>query len=289
LLAGVLAVLSPPQTAANEAVLVPFVQYPANQRFLPHGREHGWAVRFQDGSPQEQGRIAEHGHLRGEMFLPDGPGPFPVVILMHGCGGMDAIARQWATSWSRFLNSMKFGALILDSFTTRNVKASCGEGDAPWSRRRVDDAYSALDFLSNLPTVRRNEIYVMGRSNGGRTALNAVHDLYRPMRINLFAGAISLYPSCIARKNDNFYAKLLIFVAGLDDANPPQHCRDLRAKPRPSDHPELSVVEYDGVYHGYDDGSPFRRFNGWRLGGDPAAAADTQRRVKRFLTKAPPG
>jgi dienelactone hydrolase len=180
---------------------------------------------------------------------------------------------------------LNVGALVLDSFMTRGVKLVCGAPDAHWSRRRVDDAYSGLDFLSKLPTVRKDQIHVLGRSNGGRTVLNIVQELYRPMRTDLFAGAISLYPNCIARKNDNFYAPMLVFIAELDDANPPQHCRDLQAKQRPPHHPQLRVVEYKDTYHGYDDGSPFRRFKGWRLGGNPIAAQDTRRQVKDSLTQ----
>src|SRR5262245_13793921 len=80
---------------AGEPVKIPFVQYHANQKFVATGREHGWTTRFQDGAPEEGGRIAEHGALHGELFKPDGPGPFPFVILMHGCGGMDSTARNW--------------------------------------------------------------------------------------------------------------------------------------------------------------------------------------------------
>src|SRR5262245_53110981 len=123
---------------------------------------------------------------------------------MHGCGGMDATARNWAGIWSRFFNSLNIGTLTLDSFTTRAVKMTCGSPDAHWSRRRADDAYSGLDFLSKLTAVRKDQIYVLGRSNGGRTALNIVQDLYRSMRTDFFAGVISLIPTALLARTTIF-------------------------------------------------------------------------------------
>jgi hypothetical protein len=92
--AVLLLVLASLPASAGEAARIPFGQYQANQKYIATGRPHGWTTRFHDGAPEENGRIAEHGFLRGEIFRPTGPGAFSFVILMHGCGGMDAIARK---------------------------------------------------------------------------------------------------------------------------------------------------------------------------------------------------
>jgi len=34
--------------------------------------------------------------LSGELLLPDGAGPLPVVVLAHGCGGRTVVDRSWA-------------------------------------------------------------------------------------------------------------------------------------------------------------------------------------------------
>ena len=157
---------------------------------------------------------------------------------MHGCGGLDAVATKWATMWTRALAAWGIGTLTLDSFTTRGVKATCGPPDAHWSRRRVDDAYSALEFLAARRDLKADKVYMMGRSNGGRAVLNALQVDYRTIRTRFFAGGISLYPSCVFRKNDSFYAPLLLLIASLDDANLPANTVEacIAAHTRQPDH-----------------------------------------------------
>ncbi len=278
--------LSQSETAvAAERLRIPFVRYEANQKYVPTGEKWGWTTRFQNGALEELGKAADDGFLNAELVTPKGAGPFAFAILMHGCGGFDAIARRWTRIWAEYLQTYNVGSLILDSFTTRGVKSTCGSPDAHWSRRRVDDAYSALDFLVARANVNANQVYIMGRSNGGRAVLNALQIEYRAMRKNLFAGGISLYPHCAARKDDSFYAPLLILIAELDDANPSVHCRELGNARRASGHPELRVIEYPKALHGFDDGSPVRMFNGWRVGGNTAAAKDAKLQARAFLMR----
>ncbi len=271
--------------ASAEKVSIPFVRYESNEKYVSTGAQWGWTTNFQSAAAEEGGKFSQAGLLSGELLLPKGTGPFPVVILMHGCGGLDVTARKWADIWTKHLAKSRIGTLVLDSFSTRGVKSTCGAPDAHWSRRRVDDAYSALDWLTARPDVRTDQVFVMGRSNGGRAVLNALQSIYSTMRKNRFAGGLSLYPHCLARKDDYFYAPILLLAAELDDANPSALCRELGDKKRPANHPELTVKIYPQVRHGFDDGSPHRTFNGWRLGGDPTAAADARLQASEFLAR----
>jgi hypothetical protein len=36
--------------------------------------------------------------LRGSLYRPDGPGPFPAVVALHGCGGIRPRLHQWAAT-----------------------------------------------------------------------------------------------------------------------------------------------------------------------------------------------
>jgi len=57
-----------------------------------------------------------------EVLLPDGPGPFPVVVQMHACGGLHAMQKRYAEA------AVEAGCavVILDSFRPRGI----GQGDA---------------------------------------------------------------------------------------------------------------------------------------------------------------
>src|ERR1700689_4665123 len=50
--------------------------------------------------------------LTAVLSLPDGKGPFPAVIVLHGCDGI----RAQETGWASRLNSWGYAALVVDSF-----------------------------------------------------------------------------------------------------------------------------------------------------------------------------
>jgi dienelactone hydrolase len=58
--------------------------------------------------------------LSASLVLPDGPGPFPVVILLHGCGGIGG--GDWY--WARRLTDWGYAALVLNSFSARDVSTA---------------------------------------------------------------------------------------------------------------------------------------------------------------------
>ena len=62
--------------------------------------------------------------LQGLLFKPVGPGPFPAVVGMHGCGGLfnkqgHLVARE--TAWAEILTSRGYVVLFPDIFGPRNI------------------------------------------------------------------------------------------------------------------------------------------------------------------------
>src|SRR5471032_1157013 len=69
-----------------------------------------------------------NGALHAWLYKPDGDGPFPTVIALHGCGGLAAHAepiqpryRDWAEQW------LKAGSAVLlpDSYGSRELGPQC--------------------------------------------------------------------------------------------------------------------------------------------------------------------
>jgi dienelactone hydrolase len=54
--------------------------------------------------------------LAGKLTKPQGEGPFPAVVLLHGCGGVAKSIDSWADK----LAGMGYVALVLDAFGPRN-------------------------------------------------------------------------------------------------------------------------------------------------------------------------
>ena len=51
--------------------------------------------------------------LPGHLYRPDGPGPFPAVVALHGCGGIGPHLHRWAQT----LQQWGYVALLVDSFS----------------------------------------------------------------------------------------------------------------------------------------------------------------------------
>jgi dienelactone hydrolase len=127
-----------------------------------------------NGFPEENGAVQRDGFVPAELFKPKGSGPFPFVVLMHGCAGMDSVEARWVETYSEFVGREGVCAIALDSFTTRKVKDVCGPTEGNWARRRSQDAYSALEFLATTGYADMSRVYLVGRSNGGTTVPMAI-------------------------------------------------------------------------------------------------------------------
>jgi len=82
--------------------------------------------------------------LSGELLVPDGAGPFPVVVLAHGCGGRTVVDRAWAS----VLRDWGYATFALDSFTGPKLLEVCSDARVLNGMQRIPDAYGALRLLS---------------------------------------------------------------------------------------------------------------------------------------------
>src|SRR2546428_3365149 len=102
---------------------------------------------------------------------PDGRGPFPAVVLMHGCHGVSQATRDWG----RWLRDRGYVALIVDSWAARSIKDGCLPGPDIPSTERFDDAVGALRWLHSRPYVDPRRVGAIGWSNGGVFAIALVN------------------------------------------------------------------------------------------------------------------
>src|SRR5204862_2248012 len=93
---------------------------------------------------------------------PDGAGRFPAVVLMHGCHGVSRSTHDWA----RWFRERGYLALVVDSWTSRELGEQCSPGEDLPNTARFDDAIGALRWLQAQPEVDRERIGIIGWSNG---------------------------------------------------------------------------------------------------------------------------
>lgn len=252
------------------------------------------------------GRGSSVAALDGYLARPSEPGPFPAVVLMHGCGGLLTKSGRVQTNlaaWARRLADWGYVALAVDGFTPRGIREICTLKKRPISEfdDRPHDAYAALAYLRTLPYVDGGRIALAGWSNGAMAALSAVaahtRERFKPPSPG-FKAAFAFYPGCnqLHRKGFRPTVPTHLLVGGADDWTRPQPCLDMAAAAR-ADGAEIAIESYPGAYHGFDHPSAAVRTRkvrnpGWKedsreihIGSDPAAREAAIVAVRGFLAR----
>lgn len=211
--------------------------------------------------------MAELGFLgarANSIYKPQGEGPFPAVVLVHTCGGLEAHITQRAKE----LLSAGFAVLVQDSQGPRGVR-SCDELKA-WQVPVVSkDAFSALKHLSQMKEVDAERIYLVGFSLGSFVAA-AVGS---PEVANLLGGerrfraSVGWYGSCaqntprsrwqlLAQDTDR---PVLLLLAGKDTETPIAECFPLVEQMKADGKPVVWHIYADAT-HAWDKSNPQRGY-----------------------------
>lgn len=188
--------------------------------------------------------------IQGFLSKPNGAGPFPAIVHLHGCGGLSDERRSSA---ARQFTDWGYVTLVVDSFTTRGITEACDWSQMP---TRQADASGALAFLSALPIVDRERIAIVGYSQGGMVALGIASERAQlfetPERVN-FKAAVAYYPLCSAAL-DKLELPTLVLIGELDDWSPAVECERLAKRLDRSGAP-LTLAVLPEAQHSFDSTS----------------------------------
>jgi dienelactone hydrolase len=220
-------------------------------------------------------------NLSGVLSFPLGKGPFPVVLLLHPCGGLEPFGLATLRAHANNLQSVGFGALILDSYGPRNLNGgkACEQWTTPFRR---DDAYNALAALQLNPKVSKDNIFALGLSDGGVAALV----IAKGGSSGHFSAIAAFYPGCNPLSGINYVIRspTLVFVAGQDDWTPPGDCIKARDSKIVTG-AEFDVINYPNAHHGFDQQRQTIKYKGHTLAYNADATADSRKRVKEFFIR----
>lgn len=205
-----------------------------------------------------------------DTVKPEGPGPFPVVVQMHGCGGK----KSFQTTWAEQARAAGWAAVVLDSYAHRGISrleayATVCTGTRLWGRERAGDLYAALEWARRQPWADGNRMVVAGWSHGGWAVLDALAltpgaEMADATKLTGLSneplvgvvGAVLVYPycgfGCVARRRGlRFDAQPLALLGSKDLIVGAEGLRaTLAALPAPT---PLRIEWLQGATHAFDE------------------------------------
>jgi len=115
--------------------------------------------------------------ISGTLKVAQGSGHLPLVILLHGSGGIE----ENAVVWERLFGSLDISTFSIDSFTGRGIVSTVADQSQLGRLNMILDLYRSLATLEAHPRVDPNRIAVMGFSRGGQAALYATLKRFQKM------------------------------------------------------------------------------------------------------------
>jgi dienelactone hydrolase len=245
--------------------------------------------------------------------------PKPVVIALHGCGGLYATAgarkgqlNARHHAMGEMLQAQGYHAIFPDSFGSRGIESICSEvqrlknGIRVGMDERRSDTLAALAWVRAQPwadaKVPRNNVALLGWSNGAMSLLaatDATHNTVKSAGLP-FKTAIAFYPGCVDANTQGYRPNtpLALLLGADDDWTLPEPCIKMAERlQKLGDAVTLKV--YPGAVHDFDtplpglrtrsdvpSRSPARAGQGVQVGQNPAAREDSWQQVREILKQA---
>ena len=189
--------------------------------------------------PTKPSRLSFFSMPEMALYRPDGPGPFPALVLHHQCGGLGE--GRWQNlsmlEWAKQAVARGYVALVIDSLGPRGVKSVClgAQGGVNFARG-VRDALQAAERLRRVDFVDKDRIALAGYSWGAMVAVLASGQGWGTSLAagDRFAAAVAFYPGCFTIKppavrpyeivNSDIDRPLLVLMGERDTETPAAEC-----------------------------------------------------------------
>lgn len=209
--------------------------------------------------PEREVKLPVRGAVTGaRLYAPEGPGPYPAVVLSHPSGPL----RQHMFEWAQRFLATGYAVLVVDHLGPRN-KTNNADHSVSVTEYAQDDV-AALRHLRSMPFVDGKRIVQMGFSYGAMAGLREASKSFRAKYLGgeRFAAIISVYPWCNqqvgTRYQDhqwNFYddtdIPLLVLLGADDDEANPRSCID-KAKGNAAKGLPVEFTVFPNTTHAFD-------------------------------------
>jgi len=210
-----------------------------------------------------------------QVFRPEGEGPFPVVVLHHGCGGLigEQGDKDILFPYAEAAVSVGYIAIIVDSFRPRGIgfdeaRATVCSGLRLRGQARAGDVAASLAYARSLPDAAPDGFVIAGWSHGGWAVMEAmIMDMRTEWPPSLtappgdalppLAGVYLTYPYCgfpsrAPRRGWAAPVPADVVMAEHDSVSDVGRCDQAFERMRESG-VRLEVELFEGVTHAFDE------------------------------------
>jgi len=154
--------------------------------------------------PSDRRMVDLHAHARRlaqhfRVLKPEGPGPFPVCLQLHGCGGLFPMQQAYAEA----ARGAGVAAVIVDSYGPRGIgglqaRATICTGARLRGAERSIDLLAAIEWLKLQAWADQGRIAAAGWSHGAWAIMEALAGTRAEARVRPppLKAAILFYPYC---------------------------------------------------------------------------------------------
>jgi dienelactone hydrolase len=214
--------------------------------------------------------------ITGNLMRPAGPGPFPAVLVLHGCEGIGSLETKTVAE----LAKQGYVALAIDTLGPQGIKNACTNPEAFVTSARY--AYVTLAWLAAQPFVIPDHLGAIGFSMGAMEILGLIDPVSpRPPPPGLKV-AVAYYPAC-DRRSPNVGVPLQILDGAADDWNAAPPCQALAQSATAAGH-TVQITTYPGATHAFNQPSDHTRtYLGHTLTYNADADRDADAKTNAFL------
>jgi len=171
------------------------------QIFKPEQRSFKWVeledTRYREISFQNTAQDLE---LAGMLFVPEGDGPFPAAVIIHG-SGTSRRDSGWYLTLTQYLQENGVVVLLPDK---RGSEQSEGDWRTASFEDLATDSVAAVSFLKNQKEASISGIGVIGLSQGGHIApvvANQAQDIV--FVVNIVGAAVQMHDLLVYEETQN--------------------------------------------------------------------------------------
>lgn len=150
--------------------------------------------------------------LAGMLFAPEGEGPFPVAVIIHG-SGPSRRTNKWYLSVTEHLQKNGIAVLLPDK---RGSEKSGGSWVGADFETLAGDTLAAVEFIRNQELLPWSDIGLLGMSQGGWIApVAASRDKEIAFVVSMSGASVSAYQQLVHEETYNISHFTWPFVARL--------------------------------------------------------------------------